>query len=142
MTEDEAWADFAQMCANWLLRGHGLFTVEIGGRPAGFVVLGAEPGDREHELGFMMSDAAEGRGLALDAAAAVRDWAWRDLGLPTLVSYVDASNTRSAALARRLGAARDPAAEAAIGPGIEVWRHPRPTAQARDTPRSDPETAT
>ena len=44
----------------------------------------------------------------------------------TLVSYVEAGNQRSSRLAERLGARRDPAAEAAVGHQAQVFRHPAP----------------
>lgn len=122
----ECWADFCQATAVWLLRGHGMWTVEHAGDVAGFVLIGTEPGDREHELGFLFDAAAEGRGLAHEAAAAARDHAWSALRLPSLVSYVTVGNVRSEALARRLGAAPD---GTLIG-DVAVWRHPRPEVAA------------
>ena len=50
----------------------------------------------------------EGKGYALEAARAMRDWAFAGLKLPTLVSYVDQDNARSRALAEKLGARLDP----------------------------------
>lgn len=127
-TRAAAWYDFAQMVACWFLHGHGLWTVETraDGRVAGFVLLGFEPGDHEPELGYMFRDWAEGRGFAAEAAQAARDYGFRDLGMTTLVSTVAHGNTRSAALAERLGAARDTAAEAAHGDKVMVYRHPSP----------------
>ena len=58
----------------------------------------------------------------------LRRHTYADLGWTTAVSYIDARNTRSLALARRLGCTRD---EAAPRPKsdepIEVWRHPAPS---------------
>ena len=45
------------------------------------------------------------------------------LGSGQFVSYVSQSNTRSNALAQRLGAARDADAESAFGPTQHVWRY-------------------
>lgn len=129
MSRDEAWSEFAKMTAGWLLHGHGGFTVEDAenGDVYGFVVLGLEPGDQEVELGFALTAAGEGKGIAFEAASAIRDWAARDLGLTNLVSYIDPENARSIALATRLNATRDPDAEAALeDAGISVFRHPAP----------------
>ncbi len=111
MSRADAWADFAMMCAGWLLRGHGLWSLDRrdNGALAGFVLLGFEPGDQAPELGFMLCADAEGQGLAFEAATAARDHA-RTLGLPGLVSYVARDNHRSSALARRLGGRPDPSA--------------------------------
>jgi RimJ/RimL family protein N-acetyltransferase len=129
MPRDDAWSEFAKMTAGWLLHGHGGFTVEdaTSGAVYGFVVLGLEPGDQEIELGFALTQAGEGKGIAFEAAVAVRDWAARELGLTGLVSYIDPDNTRSIALATRLKAVRDPNAEAALDEaGTCVFRHPAP----------------
>lgn len=130
-SRDDAFAELAMSAGSWLLRGHGAWTVEdrATGEVLGFVLVGLEPSDREPELGFFLRAGAEGRGLAHEAAGAARDWAWAQ-GLGSLVSYVDPANARSARLAARLGARRDPEAEAAYAgtpeAGIAVWRHPRP----------------
>ncbi len=125
---DDAFTEFAASVGSWLLRGHGAFTVEdrATGEALGFVCLNMEPSDHEPELGFFVREAAEGRGLAFEAAEAARDWAARH-GLASLVSYVDPANARSCTLASRLGARRDPAAEAAFAgtpdEGVAVFRH-------------------
>lgn len=132
MTREDAWLDFAQATATWLLRGHGLWSVEgkADGALLGFVLIGFEPGDREPELGFLVSEAAEGKGLAHEAARAARSHAFDTLGWETLVSYIDHGNARSVALAERLGAIRDHAAEAAVGEPVLVYRHLPPEARA------------
>jgi RimJ/RimL family protein N-acetyltransferase len=134
-SRDDAFVEFEATAGAWLLRGHGGWTVEdrATGEVLGFVCLNLEPSDRETELGFFVRAAAEGRGLALEAASAARDWAWSQ-GLPSLVSYVDPENQRSAALAERLGARRDARAEAEFDgtpdAGVAVYRHPRPEVAA------------
>ncbi|KIT14728.1 GNAT family N-acetyltransferase [Jannaschia aquimarina] len=120
----ETWGDFCAMTAIWLLRGHGMWTVETRADDvAGFVLIGTEPGDREHELGFLFAEAFEGLGLATEAATAARDFAWTRLRLPSLVSYIAPGNTRSERLARRLGATVD---GTILDGTVAVWRHPRP----------------
>ena len=127
MSRDDAWDEFAKMSAGWMLHGHGGFAIEDAKSQDvyGFVVLGLEPGDHEVELGFALTEAGEGKGIAYEAALAVRDWAARELGLTELVSYIDPANERSIAVATRLNATRDPKAEAALNdPGTCVYRHP------------------
>lgn len=129
MNREDAWSEFAKMAAGWLLHGHGGFTIESRetGEVFGFVVLGLEPGDQEVELGFALTEAGEGKGVAFEAASAVRTWAAHALGLTGLVSYIDPANARSIALATRLGAERDPSAEDALEEeGTYVFRHPAP----------------
>ena len=124
-----AWDEFTECVSGWLLRGHGAWAIEekATGTLLGFTLVHMEYGDREPELGWFLAAGAEGRGVAFEAAAAARDHALKSLRLDSLVSYVDPFNTRSDALAARLGARRDPAEEAALaarwGEPVHVWRH-------------------
>ena len=131
-TRDEAFTEFAATCGLWLLRGHGVWTVEekAAGAVLGFVLIGFEPGDQEPELGFLFTRAGEGKGYAREATEAARDHALGALGLASLVSYIDPCNSRSVRLAERLGARRDPLAEAAVGQECLAYRHPGPEARA------------
>ncbi|WP_422025366.1 GNAT family N-acetyltransferase [Roseovarius sp.] len=129
-TRADAWEIFMQLTGTWPLRGHGAWTItdRASGAVLGMVLIGAEPGDMEPELGWAVTPEAEGRGIAFEAAQAVRDHAFGPLGLTRLVSYVDADNIRSVALAERLGATRDQAAEAALPEAdrCAVYRHSAP----------------
>lgn len=126
MSREDSWFDFTGMMANWMLHGHGGWAVEDSTtlELLGFVVLGLEPGDHEVELGYIFRATAEGKGYASESAAAARQWAFGELRLPTLVSYVDRKNTRSIALAERLGAFDDTPADW-DAEGI-VFRHINP----------------
>ena len=106
-SREDAWAEFAGMTGSWLLHGHGLWTIGAPQGVVGFVLLGFEPGDREPELGFLMTAAGEGQGYAAEAARAALGHAFDTLGWSTCVSYVDPANARAIALAERLGAVRD-----------------------------------
>ncbi len=122
---DEAWSEFTQCVSGWMLRGVGYFTVlkRDTGAILGFVGLGMEFGDQEHELGYFLTEEAEGKGYATEAAEAVRDFGLGQQELPSLVSYVDLPNTQSAAVADRLGAKRDAQAETKFAEPVQVWRH-------------------
>ncbi|MCL6285779.1 GNAT family N-acetyltransferase [Ruegeria sp. 2012CJ41-6] len=123
----EAWGMFCNDVAQWELMGHGALMIDARdtGQCLGQVAINHGPLFPEHELGWMLYATAEGRGIAFEAAHAMRDWAFAALGLATLVSYIDADNARSRALAERLGARRDDSA-ARPDPGDLVYRHPRP----------------
>ena len=120
------------MAGQWLLRGYGGFSIEerTTGGYLGEVGVFHEDSYPEPELGWMVVAAAEGRGIAHEAALAVRRWAYRTLGLTTLVSYIDAGNARSIRLAERLGAARDDNAPLPENEHCLVYRHPGPKALA------------
>jgi RimJ/RimL family protein N-acetyltransferase len=128
-TPDDAFADFCEGVAGWMLRGAGMWTMTLhhDDAPLGWVYLWQETGDPEPELGWVLTEAAEGRGYAAEGARAVLPHALTLYGPGGFVSYIDAANTRSARLATTLGAARDPRAEAemaALGEtDLHVYRH-------------------
>lgn len=115
-TRDDAWAEFIRMTGTWLLRGYGAWTVTDThtGAVLGFVQIGAEPGDRESELGDLVSENAQGQGIARETAEAVRLQALDAFAFPSLVSHVNPGSARSIALAERPGATQDPSAEAEL----------------------------
>lgn len=129
-----AWDEFTECVSGWLLRGHGAWAIEqkATGTLLGFTLVHMEYGDREPELGWFITEAAEGSGYAFEAAEAARAHALQTLRLDSLVSYMDPDNARSARLAERLGAARDPGEEAALeaihGEPVTVYRHWPPIA--------------
>lgn len=125
-TEEEAFADFCQAVAGWMLRGTGAWTITQHGEdaPLGWVYLWQEQGDPEPEIGWVLTDAAEGQGYASEAARAVLPLALDLFGPGGFVSYIDAGNAASARIAEALGARRDHAAEAAYNePDLQIWRH-------------------
>ena len=113
---EAAWESFCVYAAGWLLHGHGLWAVDrrADGALVGFVLLGLEWADAEPEIGWLFGAASRGQGYATEAAAAVRDHALALLGPGGAVSCVAPGHAASEAVARRLGARRDPAAEAAF----------------------------
>ena len=118
---------FATVCGHWVALGYGLFTITLkdSGTAIGLSGLLNPPAWPEGEIAWnLWTDAAEGKGYAFEAASAVRDFAFDRIGWTTAVSYVAPANTRSAALARRLGAVEDAsAAFPGDGPCL-VFRHP------------------
>lgn len=117
---EDAWYDFISLSANWALHGHGGWAVETGtGDVAGFVMIGLEPGDLEPELGYLFRKTFEGKNFAFEAASLALAYAQSELSLPSLVSYIAPENTRSIALAKRLGAIKDGALDA-----CDIYRHP------------------
>lgn len=126
LSREAAWVDFAQCVANWVLRGHGLWVIEetATGATLGFTLICMETGDQEPELGWFLREEAEGQGFASEAAAAAKAHGIRTLALPALVSYIDRVNTRSIALAEKIGGWADEDAARALGQdGVIVYRH-------------------
>jgi RimJ/RimL family protein N-acetyltransferase len=57
----------------------------------------------ENEIGYMLQRRSWGQGYATEAAAACRDWAFAHYRYDYVVSYIDPRNTRSLAVAKRIG---------------------------------------
>ena len=130
----EAWKVFSRIAGMWFLRGYGVFVVEdkSSGKPLGSIGPWYPITWPEKEIGWTIWTAdAEGKGIAFEAAQAARDYAFNTLGWETAVSYIDAGNTRSIALAERLGATLDPQAVVPDFDGEDpclVYRHTKPEA--------------
>ena len=119
-----AWRVMCQDIALWQMFGHGALMVDVRetGECVGQVGINHGPLYPEKELGWLLFDGHEGRGYAVESAGAMRDWAFAALGLPSLVSYIDAPNAVSIAVAVKLGAVLDPDAPRQ-DPTDLVYRH-------------------
>jgi RimJ/RimL family protein N-acetyltransferase len=60
-------------------------------------------GQPEVEIGYRLERSAWGRGYATEAARAVRDFAFGDLGMQRLIAIIDPSNTASIRVAEKIG---------------------------------------
>ncbi len=122
-TLEEAWLDFAQMTAGWIWRGYGALSIRTRGQSdyLGTVLVHHEFGDPEPELGALLTLAAEGRGIAAEAGAAMLAWAWENTTLESLCSYTDPDNERAIRALGRAGALRVDGPE-----GVATYRHRRP----------------
>ncbi|MFO6464723.1 GNAT family N-acetyltransferase [Jannaschia sp. KMU-145] len=123
-----AWEHLSGVAGQWLLRGYGRWIVTMTGDDAPLGVVGIyHPEDwPEPEIGWSVTAAAEGRGIAREAALATRGYAYRVLGWPTIASFIAAGNTRSEALAQRLDCTPDGVFPHAEYGDMTIWRHPAP----------------
>lgn len=126
----EAFDQLAELVGHWQLRGFGRWMVadRATDAPLGVVGLYFPEGWPEPEVAWSVFAAAEGRGIAREAALAAREHAYRHLGWTTAVSLIRPDNTRSAALARRLGARIEGAHTHPTLGRSDIWRHPGPEA--------------
>ena len=109
VSERDAWRGFLAGIGHWNWHGYGFFTVteRASGIATGRVGILHHIEWPQPELAWHMFDGYEGRSYAFEAACAVRDWAGRTLGLEPLISLIAPDNTRSLALATRLGAVEE-----------------------------------
>lgn len=106
MTREGAWRTIATILGHWALRGYGFWGVEekTTGDYIGRVGLWYPEGWPEREIGWTMMAQGEGKGYAFEAAKALKHHAYSELGWTTAISLIAPDNTRSIALAEKLGA--------------------------------------
>lgn len=124
----KAWRWFAANIGHWALRGYGYFTIEdkATGTPCGLTGIWDPEGWPEPEIGWVVYDGFEGKGIAYEAATRARDWAYADLGFTTLTSNIVPGNDRSVALAERMGAWFEREYDNVQMGAERLFRHPSP----------------
>lgn len=128
---NEAWRWFASMIGHWVLHGYSFWILDTrAGETVGMVGIWGPEGWPEPELGWVMFENGEGKGYAYEAALAVRAHAYQNLGFTTLSSNIFPGNTRSIALAERMGAVREREYDNVTHGAEIVYRHPGPEALA------------
>ena len=120
----QVWRGLLANIGHWALRGYGFFSVDTtAGDFIGRVGVIYHDGWDEPELAWHLFDGHEGQSYAHEAALAARaDYHNRISDHPP-ISYIDVSNTRSEALARRLGAVREVTRSDDKGQ-YHIYRHP------------------
>ena len=129
-TRAQAFDKLSEIIGHWTLRGYGRWMVadKSTDRPMGVVGCYFPDDWPEPEIAWSVFAEAEGRGVAFEAAVAARDYAYQTLGWATAVSCIPHGNTRSLALAKRLGAQQEPDFQTVDGWQLHVFRHPAPEA--------------
>ncbi|MBN2631120.1 MAG: GNAT family N-acetyltransferase [Rhodobacteraceae bacterium] len=119
----QVWRAFLSNIGHWALRGYGFWSVDTkAGDLIGRVGVIFHDGWVAPELAWHLYEGFEGKGYAHEAALASRDWA-AGQGMAPLVSMIDPANTRSIALATRLGA-RLERTDPGGGKPFHIFRHP------------------
>jgi RimJ/RimL family protein N-acetyltransferase len=125
LDRQQAWTSMQLLLGQWALRGYGVFAVQAGDAFAGFAGI-LQPADwPEPELSYSLDQPFWGQGIATEAAAAARDWAFAEHRFAGLVSYIWAGNAGSQRVASKLGAVRDGVVELRGFPA-DRWVHPAP----------------
>lgn len=124
----KVWRNLLANIGHWALRGYGFYSVDTkAGDFVGRIGVIYHDGWDEPELAWHLFDGFEGKGYAMEAALAARaDYHARITRQPP-ISYIDVTNTRSEALAKRLGAIIERDLNDDEG-HHHVYRHPAPEA--------------
>lgn len=123
--EEDAYLDFTQSVASWTLRGFGPFVVtdKDTGDVLGFVGLFHDFGDPEAEAGWLIVQAAEGKGIATEALHAALLWIRDEFGSKNPASFIGVRNDKSVAVAKRVGATLEDTREHPDYGTYFVYRH-------------------
>ena len=124
----KAWRHFAAEIGHWVIKDFGMWAVtdKSDGTLYGLVGPWCPDDWPEQEVGWVITHAAEGKGIAYEAATAVVRDCFDTLGWSTVVSYIDPDNTRSIKLAERMGAVLDAdAPQPKPDQPCLVYRHPK-----------------
>ena len=114
LTREESDAMVDRIGAHIAEHGFGFFAAErkadqrlVGA--IGLMVMGqGVPGAGGIELAWRLHPDAQGAGLAVEGAAACRDWAFETLGAQEVMAITAETNIRSQAVMTRIGMVRDP----------------------------------
>jgi RimJ/RimL family protein N-acetyltransferase len=104
-TREDAWRSMAIFTGHWVLRGYGTWAVEerATGTMVGRIGLHCPAGWPGLEVGWALDRSVWGRGYATEGGRAALDFAWRELEAARVISLIYPDNTRSIAVAERLG---------------------------------------
>lgn len=124
LSRKDAWGWFCSDAAHWHFFGFGALMIEETGEETSVeqVAVIKDIDFPEEDLGWLLHETYGGHGLATEAAVARRTFAFDQVGLNTLVSYIDHMNTASIAVAERHDAVRDSHAPSPE-PQALVYRH-------------------
>ncbi len=127
-TRQQSFDGLCAIVGQWQMRGYGRWIIadRQTDEPLGTVGLYHPEDWPEREIAWTLFDGAEGRGIAYEAARAARTYAYTEAGWTTAISLIDAKNTRSAALAKRLGAQVERVYDHPEFGAMDIWRHPAP----------------
>ncbi len=123
----ESWMLFAAEIGHWKVRGFGMWMIhdKLTDETYGMAGGWQPEGWPEAEIAWIIWPGAAGKGYALEATHAARDYFYNSMNWQTAVSYIDPKNLDSIRLAERLGAAKDQTAQTVDGHDA-VYRHPAP----------------
>jgi len=105
LSREDAWRSMAMFTGHWALRGFGTWAVEVRDSETmvGRVGLHRPVGWPGLEVGWALDRTVWGRGYATEAARVALEHAWNELDATRVISLINPENTRSIAVAHRLG---------------------------------------
>jgi RimJ/RimL family protein N-acetyltransferase len=128
---EQIWRAHLANIGHWALRGYGFYAVDTkAGDFIGRIGVIFHDGWPEPELAWSLFDGFEGHGYAAEAAVAAKADYHDRIAAQPLMSMIDVANTRSEALALRMGAVRERTEAGAKG-DFHIYRHLGPQQPVR-----------
>ncbi|SLN37084.1 GNAT family N-acetyltransferase [Roseisalinus antarcticus] len=133
-SREEAYFRLCAIAGQWQLRGFGRWIIADRESDAALGLAGLHYPDGwpEPEIAWTVFDGAEGRGIAQEAAIAVRAHVFGTLGWSRVMSAVAPSNSRSVRLAQRLGCTLEGEFDHPVYGRLGIWRHPAPAGAPKE----------
>jgi len=121
----ETWMLYAAEIGHWNIRGFGMWMIHDKNTDETYGMAGGWFPAKwpEREIAWIIWPDKAGKGYALEATHAARNYFYKELGWDSAVSYLDPKNLDSIRLAERLGAVKDKSAPSVDGHDV-VYRHP------------------
>lgn len=110
MDAAKVWQMLATQIGHWVLRGFGVWSVQL--RESGAIIgrlgLRREEGASEIEIGWVLTRDSWGKGYATEGARAAIDFGFECVGAEQIHAYIAPENTGSIDVATKLGMLLDP----------------------------------
>jgi len=105
LSREEAWRPIALMAGSWAASGHGQFMVDerATGLPVGRLGPWNPEGWPDFEIGWSIFPEHQGKGYAVEGAAAAIIWSHEALGRQHVIHLIDPRNAASERVATVLG---------------------------------------
>ena len=123
LTPEEAWRGLAIVAGSWLVSGYGQWIVEerATGAVVGRIGPWAPPGWPDFEIGWAVFPEHQGKGYAVEGAAASVIWAREALGRDYVIHLIDPLNAPSERVAMALGAEVTGTWDSPLAHGARIW---------------------
>lgn len=122
-TREAAWRGVASLIGHWALRGFGFYAVvdKASGDTCGRIGFWQPEGWPGFELGWTLAYTHWGRGLATEAARALLPVAFGHMQQQRVISLILPDNTRSIAVAQRLGMSLEGQTTISERFDVDIW---------------------
>lgn len=123
LSKTEAWYAIALVAGSWATAGYGQWIVEerASGAPVGRIGPWAPPGWPGFEIGWAIFPEHQGKGYALEGAAAAIAWSYDRLGRDHVIHLIDPLNAASERVAAALGAEVTGEWKSPLCPHARIW---------------------